>query len=104
MAESKAHRLKNKINERKLLQGIMLFIGFTIIFLSLFGDKGLIALQKLNGQEAKLKAEIGLLKAEQEEWESKVKALKTEPSYYEALAREKLGLIKADEILIQTEK
>ncbi len=97
-------KLKNKINERKLLQGILLFIGFTIVFLSFFGDKGFIALQKLKVQEAELALEIQGLQSEREEWEAKVGALKNGTSYYEAIGREQLGLVKPDEIIIQTEK
>ena len=84
-------KLKNKINERKLLQGILLFIGF-------------IALQKLKVQEAELALEIQGLQSEREEWEAKVGALKNGTSYYEAIGREQLGLVKPDEIIIQTEK
>ncbi|MDX2470264.1 MAG: septum formation initiator family protein [SAR324 cluster bacterium] len=97
-------KLKKKINERKLLQGILLFIGFTIVFLSFFGDKGFIALQKLRTQEAELAHEIQGLQSEREEWEAKVKALKNGTSFYEAIGREKLGLVNPDEIIIQTEK
>jgi len=71
--------------------------------LSLFGNKGFFAHQSLLEQEQVLQQELFELQAEKEEWHSRIKALQR-GSIYETLARQKLGLIAPNEILIQVER
>ena len=71
-----------------------------VLVLSLFGNKGFFAHQSLLSQEQALEKELFELQAEKEEWQSRLRALQR-GSIYETLARQKLGLIEPNEILIQ---
>ena len=77
--------------------------SLVIIILSLVGDKGLIQLQALKKQEARLEEEIGKLVIERQEWLTKVQALKNNTTYFETIAREELGMVKKGELAFQIE-
>lgn len=92
-----------KTREKKVLQSLLLLTSIIIVTLSLIGDKGILQLWSLRGEEAKLVEEIRQLKMDKELWISRVNSLKTNKTYLESIAREELGMIKADEILIEFE-
>ena len=95
---------KLKLKDRRVLQGAMIFLGLTVIFLSLFGDKGLFQLGSLLNQEQKLQSELLTLRLEKAEWEAKIEALKRNSPFWEGLARENLGFVKEGELLIITQE
>lgn len=92
-----------KLEQKKVIQSIAIFISIIIVTLSLIGDKGILQLWSLKKEEKKLIEEINQLKMDKEIWTSKVHSLKTNKTYLESIAREELGMIKADEILIEFE-
>lgn len=100
-AQRKMGRLK--INEKKAVQSLILFISLFVITLSLIGDKGIVQLHRLEQQESDLLREIEELKQKRQEWTQKVHSLKTNRTYLETLAREELKLIHKNEMLIQFE-
>ena len=74
-----------------------------MVALSLIGDKGVLHLRELKQQEVNLKQEIEGLKKKHLEWADKVRSLKSNKTYIETLAREKLGLVRPEELVIQFE-
>ena len=90
-----------KLLEKKALQSLSFFCIFIVILLFFIGDKGLLQLRELKLQEIFLQSEIEALKQEKREWINRVDLLKKDETYFETLAREKLGMIRADEILIE---
>ncbi len=93
-----------KLKEKKIIQGLIIFSILIVVFLSLFGDKGLLQLIELQKQETRLIREIEELKQEREEWVNKIESLKTNRTYIETIAREKLGMVRNDEKIIRLKK
>jgi len=90
-----------KLLEKKALQSLSFFCIFIVILLFFIGDKGLLQLRELKQKEVSLHSEIEVLKQEKREWINRVDLLKKDQTYFETLAREKLGMIRSDEILIE---
>ncbi len=90
-----------KLNDKKIIQWLIIFCSLTVITFSLIGDKGAIQLIALKQQEVDLKREIEELKQERKDWIYKIQSIKQSRSYVETIAREKLGMIRDDEIVYQ---
>ena len=67
--------------------------------LSLFGENGLLDRIRLQAMHHRLEGEILELREEREEFLAEIARLK-DPRYVEFLARDRLGLMKANEIFI----
>ena len=93
----------NTNGKKRFYNVITLLLLLSVIMLSIFGDKGILQLKQLKKIETSLKRDIRQLKQEELEWQEKVSSLKTNKMYLESLAREELGMIRRDEILIQFE-
>jgi cell division protein FtsB len=85
---------------RPFLLFLMLF-GTAMVAISLFGDQGLFAYRSLVGQSRQLHQEVDTLLAREQDLTRQIHALRTDPAAIERLAREKLGLVKPGETVIQ---
>ncbi len=92
-----------KLNDKRIIQWLIIFCTITVVTFSLIGDKGFFQLNALKEQEKKLEQEIQDLKQEKKEWLYKIQSLKNNRSYFETIAREKLGMVRNDEIVIHLE-
>lgn len=92
-----------KTKEKKITQWLIIFCSITIVTLSLIGDKGLIQLMVLKKQQRQLEQDIKDLKQERKEWIFKIQSLKKSRTYVETIAREKLGMVRNDEIVYEFE-
>jgi cell division protein FtsB len=92
-----------QFSERKVIRILVLILSGILVLLSIIGDKGVLDLRKLKTEEQKLQAEIQILSKKQAEWMAKIDSMKRNKSYIETLAREKLGLIKKNELVFQLE-
>ena len=72
-----------------------------MILMTLLGEQGLIAYLRLQREAERLRKEVHALEARQRELTWQVRALREEPGYIELLARQKLGLAKPGETIIQ---
>lgn len=79
----------------------LLLFGAGMIVISLFGEQGLIAYLDLQDETAGLRREVVGMERQRGNLLRKIKALHEDPSYIEFLAREKLGLVKPGEQVIQ---
>jgi len=86
--------------DKKVIQGLLILVALVVIVLSLVGDKGLIELGHLQGEEQRISEEIQALKKEKLEWYGKIASLQKNRTYVETFARERLGFIKKGEFLI----
>jgi cell division protein FtsB len=68
----------------------------------LAGERGLPALLQSRRDATRLTAHIGALRAENAALAAEVHALKTDPATIERVARQTLGLIRPDEIVVRT--
>jgi len=92
-----------KTKEKKIIQWLIIFCSITIVTLSLIGDKGLIQLVALKKQQRQLQQDIQDLKQERKEWIFKIQSLKKSQTYVETIAREKLGMVRNNEIVYEFE-
>ncbi|MCH7479633.1 MAG: septum formation initiator family protein [SAR324 cluster bacterium] len=72
-----------------------------MILMTLLGEQGLIAYLRMQREAEHLRTEVRELQARQRELTWQVRALREEPGYVELLARQKLGLAKPGETIIQ---
>ena len=79
----------------------LLVFGVGIVVVSLLGDQGLLAYYGLRREESHLKTEIGQLQRQESDLAARIQALRSDPQYIEQLARQRLGLVKPGETVLQ---
>ena len=90
--------------KKKIIIGGVGFLLFVLTIASFFGERGLIAIYRTKrGQDVLLKT-IEQLEAKKGKLERDIEELRTNPKAVEKKAREKLGLVKEDEIVIIDKK
>ncbi len=72
-----------------------------MLLVSLVGDQGLIAYWKLHGEAEALRGEIATMEARKSELARVIQALQDDPYYIEQIARQELGLVRPDEVVLQ---
>jgi len=96
-------RKKEKDNisfRRKLLIAGLGFFFLVLLLASFFGKKGLIEIYRAQKEHEVLLQEIGRLEIEKRRLEKEIEELKQNPKAVEKKAREKLWLVKPDEVVI----
>jgi len=84
----------------KLITTVLIFFFLVLIIASLFGKKGLIEVYNAQKQKDSLLEEIEQLEKIKSGLERDIKELESNPKAYEAKARDQLGLVYPDELLI----
>jgi cell division protein FtsB len=79
----------------------LLIFGVGIVLISLLGDQGLLSYYSLRREAASLRVEIENLRQEEGELARRIQALRSDSSYIEMLARQRLGLVKPGETVLQ---
>lgn len=80
----------------------VVFGAFLIVAANLLaGERGLPALLQSQRDAARLTARISALRAENAALAARVRALTSDPAAIEAVARQTLGLMKSDEVLVR---
>ena len=77
--------------------GFILFI----LFLTVFGDRGLLRIYHLNKERQELQKKAEALKAENERLKKEIDALKGDRRYLESIARRDFGLVRPNEVIYQ---
>lgn len=70
-----------------------------VLFL-IFGDGGIERVRKLKGELDDLRTQNGKIEAECRDMRRRVEAYRTSPGFIEEIAREELGMIRPDEVVI----
>jgi len=92
---------KKETSFRKKVYSVGLaFLFFVLIMVSFFGKNGLIDTYKAKQKKQELIEKAELLEEEKQELEKEIEELKKNPQAVEKKAREKLWLVKPDEIVI----
>ena len=86
---------------RKILIGIGLGIFIGLLTIGIFGERGFLKLQELRAERRALEEKRLELKKENEKLASKEERLKGNLEYLRRLVREKLGMIRPDEVIIE---
>ncbi len=84
----------------KLLTAVLVFLFLVLIIASFFGKKGLIEVYNAQKRKDSLLEEIELLEKTKKGLEREIEELESNPKSYEAKARDQLGLVYPDELLI----
>jgi cell division protein FtsB len=92
---------KINLNEKKIIQGLIILCSVVVFLLSFLGDKGYFELHKLKQKESAIEAKIESLKKEKQIWLNKIHSIKNNRTYFETYAREQLGYVKNYEYLIR---
>ncbi len=74
------------------------------VYALVFGNLGLLRYLSMRMEYKEMQARIQHLKGENQKMREAIRALRTDPEYIEALAREKLGLVKEGEIIYRFDK
>jgi cell division protein FtsB len=78
---------------------VVLFLG--LIGLGMFGQRGLLSLHKLHTDRIKLEQQEAQLEKENDGLKKKMELLAGDLQYLEQLARQKLGMVRKDEVIIK---
>ena len=89
-----------RLFRNKLLTALLVFLFLVLIIASFFGKKGLIEVYNAQKQKDSLLDEIGQLEKIKSGLEREIRELESNPKAYEAKARDQLGLVYPDELLI----
>lgn len=77
----------------------LLFLALFFIFLSIFGDNGLLKIGELKRVRMALTEEITALREENDALRNEIIGLKEDPFFIEKVAREELGLVRPQEVV-----
>ena len=78
---------------------VLFFIIFVILYCTIFGERGILYLQKLKSDLNEIRASSERIKAENEKLKKEVKLLQSDERYIEKTARKELGLVNEDEVI-----
>jgi len=82
---------------------LSIFIGSSLIY-SFFGKNGVLQIKRLRSQVEQIENEVREIDAKNQAMRELVTFLKSDRKTVERVAREELGMIKKDEIVIQFKK
>jgi cell division protein FtsB len=80
---------------------LAILVVLVLAVVSVVGNRGLIRLYHLRQEQAALEREIDQLGAANAGLAEEVRAMRTDPSRLEAIAREDLGLVKPNELVFE---
>ena len=87
--------------EWRSLFTMILIAGFGIVmlFISVVGNYGILATNRLEAREQALIKKLNLMKLEKELLTEEIVALKTSPTFVELVARKQLGIVRSGELI-----
>jgi len=85
---------------KKVYTAGLAFLFFVLLMVSFFGKNGLIDTYKAKQKKQELIEKAEQLQEEKKELKKEIEALKKNPQAVEKKAREKLWLVKPDEIIV----
>lgn len=86
--------------KKRLFTAGIVFLFFVLLMVSFFGKNGLIDAYKTKRRQQELVEKAEQLEKEKQGLQKEIRELKTNPQAVEKKAREKLWLVKPDEIVI----
>jgi cell division protein FtsB len=95
---------RNTSLRKKLLVAGLAFLFFVLLLTSFFGQKGLLEIRRAQKRYEALLEEINELEKKKTRLEREIEELERKPGAVDREAREKLWLMKPDEIVIVKEK
>lgn len=84
--------------------GVSVLVLFSLLLFILFSDNGLADFFKLRSDRDRLIQENERLKHENLSLYRTIERLKNDPEYIESIARKELGMIRKDEVILQSKE
>ena len=91
----------SRTKRRRLIFAALFFTIGSLLFSFFFGEMGFFHFLKMKKALAQARQEIDLLEIENKQILYEIEGLRTDPFYVEAIARERLGLVKKGEIVYE---
>ncbi len=88
-------------NTQKILLSLVTLVLLNILLVIIFGDRGLVEVSHLKGERDQLLRDNHHLKAKNLSLRREIERLKTDPAYIEHVARQELGMIGRDEVIVR---
>lgn len=92
------------ISKKNILLAAAIVVMFLLLMFILFGDNGLVDLNRLKAERDGLSKKNAELIQQNLFLCREIERLKTDPEYVENLARKELGVIGKDEVVIKVKK
>lgn len=86
---------------RQYGRAILIIFVVALFVHNIFGTHGFLAMQRTKKEIQRVQSDLDRLNAENQRLADEVKALKTDPSKIESIARDELGLAKPGEVIIK---
>lgn len=86
-------------NNKKVYITLLALFTIIMLFLTLFGDKGLWELKKLKNNNDGILENIEAVKEDNKRLSVEIERLKTDQRYIEEIARKEYGMVKDGEII-----
>ena len=88
-------------NGQKILLSLVALVLFNILLVIIFGDRGLVEVNRLQGEKDRLLRDNRELTEKNLSLSREIERLKTDPVYIEHVARQELGMIGRDEVIVR---
>ena len=88
-------------NTQKILLSLVTLVLLNILLVIIFGDRGLVEVGHLKGERDRLLRDNRALKEKNMALRREIERLKTDPAYIEHVARQELGMIGRDEVIVR---
>lgn len=88
-------------NTQKILLSLVTLVLLNILLVIVFGDRGLVEVGHLKGERDRLLRDTHALKEKNLSLRREIERLKTDPAYIEHIARQELGMIGRDEVIVR---
>ena len=86
---------------QKILLSLVILVLLNILLVIVFGDRGLVEVNRLQGERDRLLRDNRDLKQQNLSLRREIDRLKTDPAYIEHVARQELGMIGRDEVIVR---
>ena len=100
-SQDNSSALEKEAEEWRSLFTMILIAGFGMVMLliSVVGDYGILATNRLEAREQKLIKNLNYMQQEKALLSEEIVALKTNPAFIELIARKQLGLVRSGELI-----
>ena len=86
---------------QKILLSLVTLVLLNILLVIIFGDRGLVEVNRLKGERNRLLKDNHDLKEKNVSLRREIERLKNDPAYIEHVARQELGMIGRDEVIVR---
>lgn len=86
---------------QKILLSLVTLVLLNVLLVIIFGDRGVVEVDRLKGERDRLLRDNRDLTQQNLSLRREIDRLKTDPAYIEHVARQELGMIGRDEVIVR---